>query len=235
MRTDWTSVLRNSALERSSKFYRIDNRTSGRTVISIFGEIGSWDVNSSDFDRVLKDIDTPEIELRINSNGGSAFDGIAMYNGLKNHPAHVEGYVDGIAASAASVIAMACDKLTMEQGSRLMIHDALAGIVGSFNEADLEEMYNELKPMLSSVSDDLAEIYKVRAGGTRKEWRDRMRATTWYNAKEAVDARLADEVARPKKSTRAEAEVEVVAQVVQEVDVAEQRRLEFMTRWKGQG
>lgn len=156
----------------------------------IYEEIGdSWwgGVSAKDLANDLAALEADTIRVFINSPGGAAWDGIAIMNALRRHKARVEIVVDGLAASAASVIAMAGDHITMNRGSELMIHDAWGFAMG--NAADMEEMTN----VLHKLSDSIADTYAGRAGGTRVKWRDLMQAETWYTAEEAVTAGLADE------------------------------------------
>jgi hypothetical protein len=102
--------------------------------------------------------------------------------------------VDGIAASIASVIAMAGDRIEMAPNTMMMIHDASGLCLG--NAADMEEMAE----LLDLISDNIADAYAQRAGGTRDEWRDLMRAETWYLPEDAVKAGLADEATKAPKT-----------------------------------
>jgi ATP-dependent protease ClpP protease subunit len=165
----------------------------GTTRIDLMEEIGYWGVTATEFVDELLAIDAETIELHVNSPGGDVFDGLAIMNALADHPATVNVVVDGIAASAASFIAMAGDSMKMNRGSQLMIHDAIGFCYG--NAGAMEDT----AVLLSRISDTIAGIYADRAGGKADDWRDLMRAETWYSATEAVDAGLADEaVAGPK-------------------------------------
>lgn len=138
--------------------------------------------------RDLKEVKSSKINLHVNSPGGSVFEGIAIHNALWQHSAHVTVYVDSLAASIASVIALAGNEVVMLSGSQMMIHDAMGLTIG--NAAEMRE-YADL---LDRLSDNIASMYAEKAGGTTAEWRERMRAETWYSANEAVDAKLADTV-----------------------------------------
>lgn len=163
------------------------------TRIDIYEEIGGWGVQASDFVAQLRDVASPEIDLHINSPGGSVFDGVAIYNALSQHPATVHGYVDGLAASAASFIAQACDTITMNPGSMMMVHDAIGMTWG--NALD----HTTMAGLLAQVSDSIADLYAARAGGDAATWRAVMENNggegRWYTAREAVAAGLADKVA----------------------------------------
>jgi len=116
-------------------------------------------------------------------------EGVAIANVLRQHPADVTVWVDGLAASAGSVIAMAGDEIVMGIGAQLMIHDAWGRALGPADEM------RQAAAMLDSTSDAIAATYAARAGGTTAEWRAVMVAETWYTAEEAVAAGLADRVA----------------------------------------
>lgn len=154
-----------------------------------------WGVSAKEFVTALDEIPerVDEIRLHINSPGGDVFDGIAILNALRNHPARVVAIVDGIAASAASFIATGVDELVMAKNSELMIHDAWGLCVG--NAADMMSMAD----MLAKNSDNIASIYAEKAGGDLAAWRAVMEAETWYTAEEAVAAGLADRVDDRKK------------------------------------
>lgn len=159
--------------------------------IAIYDEIGSdWygdGVSAKSFADQLADIDADQIELAINSPGGDAWDGLAIMNQLRRHPAQVNVTVDGLAASAASIIAMAGDHITMNRGAEMMIHDASGLCYG--NATDM----TETAAVLSKISDSYASAYAARTGRTREDMRALMDAETWFDAEEAVEAGLADD------------------------------------------
>lgn len=186
----------------AESWYRITNSADegGSPVasISIYGDIGSWGITAASFVDELKAIDAPEVRLSINSPGGEVYDGLAIHNALRSHRARVIVQIDALAASIASVIAMAGDRVIMSPHSQLMIHDASTVIQGS------PEELREAADFLDRQSDNIAAVYQERAGGTVKQWRSRMVAETWYFADEAVAAGLADEVAKPKRCAEEE-------------------------------
>lgn len=164
-----------------------------RAEVRIYGVIGSdWDaddVTAGAFVDQLRGITAKTIDLHINSPGGLVFDGIAIYSALLNHPATVNVTVDGLAASAASFVAMAGDTVAIEKPAKMMIHDAAGLVLG--NAADMRQMAD----LLDELSDTIAGIYADRSGTAVAGWRDAMRAETWYGARQAVKAGLADRVA----------------------------------------
>jgi ATP-dependent protease ClpP protease subunit len=178
--------------EGRTDWFRIENNAVTSTAtVHIYDEIGYWGITAQDFVAELGRVNAVNIDLHISSPGGEIFDGIAIYNCLRGHAAKVTTYVDSLAASIASVIAMAGDEIVMAPHSQLMIHDGSGLSIG--NAADMREMAE----LLDRQSDNIAAVYADRAGGTAEEWRGRMRAETWFTAEEAVDAGLADRVATP--------------------------------------
>lgn len=168
--------------------------------VLIYEEIGgSAGVSAEDFARQIAEIKADVIKVRINSPGGSLFDGLAIYNALNHHPARIDVYVDSLAASVASVIAMAGDRVVMMPGSQLMIHDA--GMVTDGNAGDMAKAAT----FLGRQSDNIAGIYATRAGGDAAAWRERMLAETWMFADEAVELGLADHAETGPVPQRAEA------------------------------
>jgi ATP-dependent protease ClpP protease subunit len=159
-----------------------------RTIVDLYDEIGAWGIPAAEFVRELRAVDTPVIELHINSPGGMIYDGLTIYNALMDHPARVEAVVDGIAASAASWILQSAELRSMNRHTELFIHDGLALTIG--NEQD----HLDTAADLGRLSTTIAEIYTGRAGGTVDDWRAAMRAETTYPAHDAVNVGLADEV-----------------------------------------
>jgi ATP-dependent Clp endopeptidase proteolytic subunit ClpP len=172
-------------------WYRITNAAAAGkpTVVSIYDEIGFMGVAAGEFLADLAGI-TGAIELHINSPGGDVFDGVAIYNTLKQRKDDVHVIVDGLAASAASFIAQAASpgQLEMAPSSMLMIHEGFAMVIGSS-----EDMVTTAA-LLDKVSDTIASIYADRSGKPAAHWRDAMRAETWYSDSEAVEAGLADRI-----------------------------------------
>lgn len=186
--------LQAKAVVRQSNWYKIDNRAStGEAEIWIYGTIGDIygdgsGVSASVFAQELAALDVQNIKVRMNTEGGSVFEGVAIYNAIQEHPAHVAVVVDSLAASAGSFIAMAGDTVAMARNARMMIHDAHGMVMGT--SSDMREM----SALLDDLSDNIADIYVQRAGGTVADWRALMAKDTWFTAEQAVDAGLADKV-----------------------------------------
>jgi len=170
-------------------WYRIENKAEAAEVY-IYDEIGYFGVTANDFVRDLRNVTSSKINLHLNTPGGDVFDGIAIFNALKAHKATVNVIVDGLAASAGSFIAMAGDRVAMAPHSKMMIHEAFGLAIG--NAEDMAKMAERL----DATSENIAGIYAERAGNDATHWRALMKAETWFTDQEAVDAGLADEVAR---------------------------------------
>jgi ATP-dependent protease ClpP protease subunit len=148
-------------------------------------------VSAKEFADVLDALpaNVDNIQLNVNSPGGEVWEGIAILNQLRAHPATVTAVVDGVAASAASFIACGVDQVVMARNSQMMIHDALGICVG--NAADM----TAFAALLDKISGNIADVYASRSTPDADTWRTAMRAESWYNADEAVAAGLADRIA----------------------------------------
>lgn len=175
-------------MRTNAQWYRIENAKTPAPTVYLYDEIGFWGTSAAEFASDLAALDAKTIDVRINSPGGEVFDGIAIYNALLTHKAKVNVFIDGLAASAASFIAQAGDTISMARNAQVMIHDAQGICIGP--ASDMLEM----SEMLNKCSDNIADIYAQRAGGTVNAWRSKMRDETWYSASEAVTAGLADSV-----------------------------------------
>lgn len=133
-----------------------------------------------------------DVTVRINSGGGYATEGAAIYSLLKAHGGTVSVIVEGIAASAASVIAMAGDTVTMVTGSVMMIHDPSAI---TFGTADDHEKSVE---MLDAIASSLADAYADKTGRSAEQTRADMREELWLTPQEAIDLGYADAAAEPE-------------------------------------
>lgn len=130
--------------------------------------------------------DVKDIYVRINSVGGNVFDGIAMYNSLKRHQAHISVSIDGIAASIASVIAMAGDKIDMAENASMMIHDPWTLAFGS--APDLRKQADEL----DKIRDNIATTYQAKSSLDADRISGMMAEETWMTASEALDFGFVD-------------------------------------------
>lgn len=162
----------------------------GDVELLCYGPIGGWPedggICARDVAMALQGQHPGRIAMRINSPGGDAFEGIAIYNLLKQNPARVEVQIDGVAASAASVVAMAGDEITMAENALMMMHDPWNFAVG--NAEDLRAQADSL----DRTAEMLARTYAAKCGKSPEEMRKMMSAETWLMAEEAVAMGLAD-------------------------------------------
>lgn len=172
--------------------------------ILIYGDIG-FEVQAKDIVSQLNDADGP-VTVRVDSFGGDVYAGISILNALRRYPDVVTVYVDGIAASAASFIAVGgADRLIMSPNSSLLIHGAWSQGMGNS-----EEMA-QLAADLNQITDNLATIYAEKTGQEPAYWRELMKKDTTFTAEQAVEAGLADAVDELEKSARAEKHHAVMA------------------------
>ena len=170
-------------------WYSIQAKADQKTAdISIYDEIGYWGVTAKQFIGDLNALDATTIKLAINSPGGAVFDALAIHNALRQHPAAVEVTVMGVAASAASLVAMAGDTVVMPENAFMMIHNPLNFAYG--NADDLREMAD----VLDKIGASLIGIYARRTGLPDDEIKALLDAETWLNAEEAVAKGFADKL-----------------------------------------
>ena len=174
-------------------WYTIRARSSGTEVL-IYDEIGAYGVTAKGFLAELGALpDDAAIDLRLNSPGGSVFDAVAIYNALKRHSGEITVWIDGIAASAASYIAMAGDTLVMPENAFLMIHDPSGLVMGT-----AEDMRSTAEA-LDKVKGSLIQGYAAKSGKPDDEIAALMAAETWLDSKDALDFGFIDRIAEPVK------------------------------------
>lgn len=167
------------------------NEESKEYTLYIYGSIGGWifsDNSAQSVRRKLQDVDAETIHVHINSPGGSAFDGVAIGNLLKNHKAEIIVHIDGWAASAASVIAMAGDKVIMPENTMMMIHRA------STIEYGNAKVFEKTASDLRKIDTALAASYKKRFVGEQSELDQLLDDETFLTADEALAFGFADEI-----------------------------------------
>ncbi|EEL69660.1 head maturation protease, ClpP-related [Bacillus mycoides] len=170
---------------------RFEAKGENEYKLTVYGSIGGWfsENNAEAVRRKIQDVKAEKIHVHINSGGGSAFDGVAICNLLKQHDAEIIVHIDGWAASAASVIAMAGDKIVMPSNTMMMIHQA------STIEYGNADLFEKTARDLRKIDSALAASYKKRFVGTDEELRQLLKDETWLTAEEAVALGLADEIA----------------------------------------
>ncbi|EKS28235.1 head maturation protease, ClpP-related [Afipia felis] len=174
------------------------------TTIEIFDEIGVYGVSAKNVSDSLNAA-TGDLIVKINSPGGDVWDGIAIHNELAAYRGKVTVQVTGLAASAASIIAMAGDRIEIANNAFLMIHRAWALTIG--NEGD----HAETAALLSQIDGALAETYSRRTGISVAKAAEFMRAETWFCGAEAVEAGFADALASDAEHAQAKFDLSVYA------------------------
>jgi len=178
-------------LELQESWYRFSGNAAARTVdLYVVGDIGAWGVSARQFARDLAEQakGAAVIKLYLHSLGGDIMEGLAIYNMLLNHPARVEVYIAGIAASMGSVIAMAGDVIHIPENGWIMVHKPWGGQIG---DAEQMRRYAEL---LDQWEDSLVLAYEKKTGKSREELADLLASETWLMGQDAIDLGFADQL-----------------------------------------
>ncbi len=172
------------------KGYQIKAKSNSAEIL-IYEEIGDgWlgGISAKQFAEDMKGIKASDINVRINSEGGSVFDGHAIYNTLRNHGARITVDIDGLAASIASIIAMAGDEIRMAENGFLMIHDPWVVAAGTADELRSQA------EVMDKVQEKLVNTYVKRTGGDAEQIAQWMADETWMNAEEALERGFVDSI-----------------------------------------
>ncbi|MGL6063757.1 MAG: head maturation protease, ClpP-related [Fusobacteriaceae bacterium] len=166
--------------------FEIKNVTEKKAELVIYGEIvtrawDSSDVEPADVKKFLDEIEGKDLDIFINSPGGSVFAGITIYNMLKRHTGYKKVYIDGLAASIASVIAMAGDEINIPKNAYLMIHKAWGFVCGNADKfRENAEIFDRLDGTLKTIY-----LEKALEGITEEKFEELMKAETWLNGEDA--------------------------------------------------
>jgi len=169
------------------KWYEIKAK-SDISEIWLYEEIGIWGVGAKEFIAELNAIKSPRINMHINCPGGEVFDGAAIYNAVKRHPAAVTSFIDGIAASIASVIALAGEKVIMAANAIYMLHNPSGLVIGT------SEDMRKTADILDKVRDTMIGAYVTKSGKSDSAIKELLDLETWMNADEAKAAGFVDEI-----------------------------------------
>lgn len=178
MRLNNRSIFR----PKARSHYRVENKaTPNETTVYIYDEIGWFGIEAEQFVKDFNAIKSPTIHVRINSPGGSVFDGTTIYNAIKQHKSKTIIHIDGLAASISSVIAMSADEVRMAENAFLMIHEPFSIMIGTAQD------FRDEADLLDKVSGTIAKTYINKSGKKESEIKEMMAAETWMTAKEALD------------------------------------------------
>lgn len=172
---------------RTCNWFKLEsNQADGSATVWIYDVIGD-DVLAAPLCKEIDSLDRP-ITLRVNSPGGNVFQGLAIYNSLKAHKHPVTAYIDGLAASAASVIVMSAARVLMPENTMVMIHDPSGLTWGG------AEKHRSTAAVLDQLKDGVIGAYQQKSGLPREEIQRLMSKETWLSAQDAVELGFADEV-----------------------------------------
>ncbi|HIF9513870.1 TPA: ClpP-like prohead protease/major capsid protein fusion protein [Photobacterium damselae] len=175
--------------KKNKSWFTLTNQGDDQPVkVWIHGDIGSYDIAAIDLIKALQSIGSQDVHFRIQSYGGSVYEGLAMYNAIKAHKGKTVGIVDGLVASISSYFLMACDEVHMPENAKLMIHDPAIGAWGG--EDELESALTQLK----NAKQTIAEAYVERSGQSLDDVLEAMAKETWFTASQALEFGLIDQV-----------------------------------------
>lgn len=174
---------------KTNKF-EIRNQGEDTAELLIYGIVGDyWDeLDAADVVKAIRSIDAKNIVVKIHSEGGSVFAGLAIYNALMDHSARITVRIDALAASIASVVAMAGEVVEMPGNAFMMIHNPWVMVVGD------EQEVAKAADMLGKIKQSLMSVYNLKTGIENEQLSDMMDDETWLMAKEAVELGFADKI-----------------------------------------
>jgi len=175
-------------MARNKSWYKIQ-AAADVPEIMIYGDIAEYGVSAGQFRADLMSIKSEEINLRINSRGGLVFEGVAIYNALKDHPAKITAHIDSLAASISAFIPMAADKIIMAKNARMMIHKAWGLVMGNADE--LRSMAVEM----DDVDSIQIEAFSAKTGMSKQAMQEMLAEETWLTPQKAKEMRFIDEIA----------------------------------------
>lgn len=185
-------------MPKKRSWYAIEAKADGKEAdVFIYDDIGMWGITAQDFVKDLSEITAPQINSRINCRGGDVFEGVAIYNALKNHEAKVVSHIESLAASIASIIALAGDEVHIADNAFYMIHNPYSWAVG-----DADAM-RRAAGMLDKVTDSLIKTYTNKTGKESEEIKQLMADETWFTAEEAREIGFADAITEEDESATA--------------------------------
>lgn len=186
-------------MAKNKKFFEINNLTEGVAEIRIYGTITKWaweevgEVSSHSFAKELKNLkNISKINLRVNSGGGDVFEANAIFNLLKSYAkennVEITGYIDGLAASAASFLVLCAHKVIMGVGCLFMIHNPW-----TYTKGNVKELGQTID-FLNKIKESILDIYETKTKLTRQEISQKMDEEKWFSASEALESGFVDEI-----------------------------------------
>lgn len=173
----------------NKNWYNIKAEASSKSAdVYIFDEIGTFGLTAQSFIEEIKSYKDTPMSLHINCVGGDVFEGMAIYNVLKKRTARTTVYIEGIAASMGSVIALAGDEVVMAENSLFMIHNAWGGAMGEATEI------RKTAALLDKISGEIANIYTKKTNLPYNRVKEMMDEETWLSADEAFNLGFIDSI-----------------------------------------
>ncbi|MFA6927195.1 MAG: head maturation protease, ClpP-related [Bacteroidales bacterium] len=195
-------------------WYRIEAKDNDDNAEIIIYDVIGWPYNDAfDLVRALGNITAKNITVRINSPGGDVFDGVAIFNALKDHDARVTTKIEGLAASMASIVALAGDEVQAHKNAMYMIHDPW--VLAAGNQYDLREIAD----ILGKIGVNMLDIYYDKSNIGKRELKAMMKEETWFTAAEAKDRGLIDTVLEAG-AAKAKFDLSIFANVPDELEDA---------------
>lgn len=184
---------------------KLESNPEAKT-ITFRGFVGDYDngISADDFRAVLAEHEGQDVTIHLNSEGGSVTDGLSIFNAISQHDGEVTVHIDALAASIATVICCAADKVIMNSNAKFMIHRAWTAAMGNCVE------FRKMANIMEMLDGDIADVYENRTGIAKEELLAMMDEETWLNAEEALANKFVDQIHDVSKP-RAEAKVDIKA------------------------
>lgn len=201
-------------LKSDCSYFNVQN-IGERAELYIYDQIGKdwWDdsgISDKEFVDALKNVKGKPLDVHINSIGGNVFEGIAIYNAIKQHDAEVNIYIDGLAASIASVIACASDNVYLANGASIMIHDVSAGIYARGTTDDIKKAYERTMASMENAKESILNIYEEKTGKDRAYLQNLMNGDNYFRGQDAIDLGIASEIIDPSPTDRLKNSLDVM-------------------------
>lgn len=176
--------------KKSDKMFKVTNRGNGTGEILFYADVGYWGITALEFQQQIRELgNVSKVDLRVISEGGSVIDGIGIYNAIRAHKAAWTVYIDGLAASSASWMILAAEKIIMAENAQYMVHRAQGMVAGT-----AEEMIKTANLIKDIEQTAMVNAYKSKTGKTDAEIMALLDAETWMNATQALTHGFVDEV-----------------------------------------
>lgn len=189
-------------LKQQPNYFKVENKVDSADVFIYekIGESTNWftgettGMSDMSFVNLLKDVKGKPLNVHINCIGGDVFQGIAIHNALKQHDAVVNVYIDGIAASIASVIACAGENVYLANGGSIMVHDVSAGFMVSGTSDEIKKTYANAMANIENAKESILNIYQEKTGKDRDYLKSLMTSDNYFRGEDAVNLGIATQL-----------------------------------------